>query len=485
MSTTMSTTMSTSPTATSAAPVTASAVDPQASSSPPRARRRVVILGAAGRDFHDFNVVYRDDPTHEVVAFTATQIPDIGGRRYPPELAGSLYPHGIPIVDESDLVDLVVRDRVDVAVFAYSDVAHARVMHLASACVAAGADFVLLGGRRSMLRSSKPVVAVTAVRTGVGKSQTTRALARMLSAMGLRVVAVRHPMPYGDLRKQVCQRFATHADLVSHDCTIEEREEYEPHIDAGVIVYAGVDYAAILHEAEQEADVILWDGGNNDLPFYAPDLHIVLADPLRPGDESGYFPGEANVRMADVVVVAKCDSAKPADIEAVERSVRELTPTALVLRADSPVTVDDAEAVRGRKVIVVEDGPTLTHGSMSYGAGVVGARAAGAAEVVDPSPYAVGSLVATYAAYPNARGVLPAMGYGGAQVRDLEATIAAAVEAGACEAVVAGTPIDLTRVLSAPVPVVRARYELREQVPGGLESAVRMMLGEHGKDRME
>lgn len=439
-------------------------------------RTRVVILGAAGRDFHDFNVVFRDDPTYDVVAFTATQIPDIDGRRYPPELAGSLYPQGIPIVAEAELTDLIAREHVDVVVFAYSDVRHEQVMHLASQVMAAGADFRLHGARHTMLRSSRPVVAVTAVRTGVGKSQTTRYLSRLLRDLGLRVVAVRHPMPYGDLAAQAVQRFATPADLDLHDCTIEEREEYEPHIDNGVIVYAGVDYERILREAEQEADVILWDGGNNDLPFYVPDFHLVLADPLRPGDEATYHPGETNVRMADVVVIAKCDSATPGDIEAVEASVHALNPEATVLRAESPVTVDDPAALRGRRVIAVEDGPTLTHGSMTYGAGVVGARAAGATEIVDPSPYAVGSIATTYAKYPNARGVLPAMGYGATQVGDLEATIRAAVEAGACEAVVAGTPIDLTRVLSAPVPVVRARYELREVVPGGLAAAVRSAL---------
>ena len=443
---------------------------------------RVVILGAAGRDFHDFNVLFRDDPNHEVVAFTATQIPDIDGRRYPHELAGRLYPQGIPIVDESELTDLIEREHVDIVVFAYSDVRHEQVMHLASTCIAAGADFRLHSARRTMLRSTRPVIAVTAVRTGVGKSQTVRYLSRLLREMGLRVVAIRHPMPYGDLAAQACQRFATHADLDRHDCTIEEREEYEPHIDNGVIVYAGVDYERILREAEQEADVVLWDGGNNDLPFYVPDLHIVLADPLRPGDEAAYHPGEANVRMADVVVIAKCDSARSADVEAVEASVRSLNPRATVLRAESPVTLDDPAAVRGRQVIVVEDGPTLTHGSMTYGAGVVGARAAGAAHIVDPVPYAVGSIAATYAKYPNARGILPAMGYGAEQVADLEATIRKAVDAGVCDAVVAGTPIDLTRVLTAPVPIVRARYELREVVPGGLASAVRAALPVNADD---
>jgi predicted GTPase len=441
--------------------------------------RRVVLLGAAGRDFHDFNVTFRDDPAYEVVAFTATQIPDIDGRRYPPELAGPLYPQGIPIVDESQLTDLVTREDVDVVAFAYSDVSHERVMHLASEAIAAGADFWLRGARRTMLRSSKPVVAVTAVRTGVGKSQTTRYLSRLLRDTGRRVVAVRHPMPYGDLARQACQRFATHDDLDRHDCTIEEREEYEPHLDNGCVVYAGVDYERILREAEEEADVILWDGGNNDLPFYEPDLHIVLADPLRPGDETRYHPGEANVRMADVVVVNKCDSARPEDVEAVVDSCRGLNPAARIVLADSPVRVDDEDLVRGHRVVVVEDGPTLTHGSMTYGAGVVGARRAGAAAIVNPTPYAVGSLARTFERYPNARGILPAMGYGTAQVRDLEATIEAVVAAGMCDVVVTGTPIDLTRVLTVSVPVVRARYDLRERTPGQLEAAVREVLERH------
>jgi predicted GTPase len=439
-------------------------------------RERVLVLGAAGRDFHHFNVLYREDPTVEVVAFTATQIPDIDGRTYPAELAGPLYPDGIRIVDESGFEELVASERVDTVVLAYSDLAHASVMHLASRAVAAGADFVVPGARRTTLRSRRPVVAVTAVRTGVGKSQTTRYVARLLRSMGLRVVAVRHPMPYGDLAAQACQRFETLDDLVRHDCTIEEREEYEPHIMAGCVVYAGVDYARILREAETEADVVLWDGGNNDLPFYAPDLHLVLADPLRPGDEAAYHPGEANVRMADLVLVAKCDSARPDDIAAVEASVRRLNPAAEVLRCDSPVTLDDPAAVTGRRVVVVEDGPTLTHGSMSFGAGVVGARAAGAASLVDPGPYAVGSLAPTFEKYPNARGVLPAMGYGDEQTRDLEATIRAMVEAGVVDVVVSGTPVDLTRVITVDVPLVRARYELREQEPGRLEAALRRVV---------
>ena len=436
--------------------------------------RRVVILGAAGRDFHNFNTVFRDSPDDLVVAFTATQIPNIAGRAYPASLAGPQYPQGIPIVPESELSSLIEREEIDVAVFAYSDLPHERVMHLASQCLAAGADFLLESAAHTMLASSVPVVAVTAVRTGAGKSQTTRYLSRLLRDLGKRVVAVRHPMPYGDLERQVCQRFAEYADLDRHECTIEEREEYEPHLDSGAIVYAGIDYAQILAAAEEEADVILWDGGNNDLPFYRPDLHIVIADPLRPGDERRYHPGETNVRMADVVVVNKCDSARPADVAAVEESVRALNPTAVLIRANSPVTVDDPEAVRGRDVIVVEDGPTLTHGSMSWGAGVVGARAAGAASIVDPSPYAVGSLAATYDQYPNARGVLPAMGYGAQQVADLAATI----EATPCDVVVSGTPIDLRRVLTVSKPVVRARYDLREREPGRLEAAVRTALGE-------
>lgn len=444
------------------------------STGPAAGVRRVVIIGAAGRDFHNFNVVFRDDPAYEVIAFTAAQIPDIAGRAYPAELAGALYPQGIPIVDEAGLADLVRRERIDVAVFSYSDVPHTRVMHLASQCIAAGADYWLLSAAHTMIESSKPVIAVTAVRTGVGKSQTTRYLSRILADLGKKVVAIRHPMPYGELSAQACQRFETYADLDRYDCTIEEREEYEPHIDNGFVVYAGVDYERIIRAAEAEADVILWDGGNNDLPFYRPDLHIVLADPLRAGDEAAYHPGEANVRMASVVLVNKCDSASLAQIEAVEASCRELNPGATILRCDSPVTVEDPSVVAGRRVVVIEDGPTLTHGSMSFGAGVVGARAAGAAEIVDPSPYAEGSLAATYATYPNARGILPAMGYGAAQVADLAATI----EACPVDAVVSGTPIDITRVLTVGKPMTRARYELREREQGRLAELVRRALGD-------
>jgi len=434
--------------------------------------QKVVILGAAGRDFHDFNVLYRDNPDYDVVAFTATQIPDIAGRTYPAALAGERYPDGIPIVDESSLTDLIRDEGVDLVVFAYSDVPHERVMHLASQAIAAGADFVLPSAAHTMLASAKPVIAVTAVRTGVGKSQTTRYLSRILHDLGKKTVAIRHPMPYGDLAKQAVQRFETYADLDAHECTIEEREEYEPHIDNGFVVYAGVDYEAILRQAEQEADVILWDGGNNDLPFYVPDLHIVLADPLRAGHESAYHPGEANVRMADVVIINKCDSATPEQIDEVTTAIHGLNRDATVLLADSPVTVEDPSVVTGKKVVVIEDGPTLTHGSMSFGAGVVGAKAAGVSEIVDPTPYAVGSIADTYAKYPNAQGILPAMGYGDAQTRDLEATI----EAMPVDAVVSGTPIDITRVLTVSKPLVRARYNLYEREPGRLEALVREVL---------
>lgn len=435
--------------------------------------RRIAILGAAGRDFHNFNTLYRGRTDVRVVAFTAAQIPDIAGRAYPAELAGPGYPDGIPIVEESELADLIARERVDECVFSYSDVSYDHVMHLASIVNAAGAHFTLPGAAPTMVKSTKPVIAITSVRTGVGKSQTTRFVTRVLQDLGKKVVSVRHPMPYGDLAKQAVQRFATYEDLDLHECTIEEREEYEPHIAAGFVMYAGVDYEAILRRAEAEADVILWDGGNNDLPFFTPDLHICLADPLRPGDERRYYPGEANVRMADLVIVNKCDSAGEEAIVAVEESVRDLNPTATVIRCDSPVTVDDPEAVRGKRVIVVEDGPTLTHGSMSFGAGVVGARAAGVAEIVDPAPYAVKSIADTYAKYPNARGILPAMGYGPEQIRDLEATI----DAADVDAVIGGTPTDLGRVISVNKPIVRARYDLAEREPGVIAGAVRAAVG--------
>jgi len=430
--------------------------------------RRVVILGAAGRDFHDFNTVFRHDPAFCVVAFTATQIPGIEGRRYPSALAGALYPDGIPIAAQEDLPRLIRDEKADLCVFSYSDVAHAEVMHLASLVVAAGADFTLLGASRTMLKAKVPVIAVTAVRTGAGKSQTTRYLSRILKELGVRVVAVRHPMPYGDLAAQACQRFASYGDLDREKCTIEEREEYEPLLASGFAVYAGVDYERILRSAEAEADVILWDGGNNDLPFYEPALHICIADPHRPGHETGYHPGEANFRRADVILVGKCDTADAGNIHLVETAAARLNPRARVLRCNSPVLCEHPELVRNKRALVIEDGPTLTHGGMSFGAGLVAAKNAGAAEIVDPRPYAVGSIEATFRKYPNAAGILPAMGYGPAQVEELSLTIARTP----CDVVVVGTPIDLSRVVTLTKPAVRVRYELQEVVPGQLAGEV-------------
>jgi predicted GTPase len=436
------------------------------------ARRRVIILGAAGRDFHNFNTVYRGDMTHEVIAFTATQIPGIEGRTYPAALAGLGYPNGIPIVDESELPSLIRDRRADLCVFSYSDVSYEQVMHLASTCVAHGADFALLGADRTMLRSTVPVIAVTAVRTGAGKSQTTRYISRILKSLQHRVVAVRHPMPYGDLAAQAAQRFATYQDLSSEKCTIEEREEYEPHIDNGFVVYAGVDYERILRRAEKEADVILWDGGNNDLPFYTPALHICIADPHRAGHETSYWPSEVNFRRAGMIIINKCDTAEEKAIASIERAAAQFNPHATVVRAESPVTIASPDLVRGRKVLVIEDGPTLTHGGMGFGAGVVAARAAGAAQIIDPRPFAVGSIHATYQKYPNAAGILPAMGYGDEQIRELEETIRRTP----ADAVIAGTPIDLTRVLKIDRPILRVRYDLREIVPGRIEHAVKTAL---------
>ena len=434
--------------------------------------RRVVILGAAGRDFHNFNTVYRDNPDFEVVAFTATHIPDIAGRKYPAVLAGKLYPQGIPIFDESELVDVIQKLKPDVAVFSYSDVLHTTVMHLASLCLAHDVDFELLGADKTMIKSKVPVIAITAVRTGAGKSQTTRYISNILKGLGKKVVAIRHPMPYGDLAIQACQRFAEYSDLDKHKCTIEEREEYEPHIDNGLVIYSGVDYEQIIRSAEQEADVILWDGGNNDLPFYKSDLHIVVADPLRTGHEMLYHPGEANFRMADIILINKCDSAKEEDIQAIEANARKVNPKAVVIRANSPVTCTKPELVKGKNVLVIEDGPTLTHGSMTYGAGVVAAKNCGAAKIVDPLPYAVASIAATYKKYPNAQGILPAMGYGDAQIKDLENTI----EATPCDVVLSATPIDITRVLKVNKPMVRATYDLAEVRPGQLEVEVKKAL---------
>jgi len=421
-------------------------------------KTRVLIMGAAGRDFHNFNVFFRGNPAYEVVAFTATQIPNIEGRTYPAVLAGPDYPEGIPIFPEEDLPRLVRELAVDQVVFAYSDVPHEYVMHKGSTALAAGADFVLMGPKATMLGSSKPVVAICAVRTGSGKSQTTRRVAEVLKAAGKKVAAVRHPMPYGDLAAQAVQRFASYEDLDRHHCTIEEREEYEPHLDRGSIVYAGVDYEAILRRAEQEVDVILWDGGNNDIPFYRPDIHIVVADPHRPGHELRYHPGETNLRMADVVVINKVDTAAPEAVAAVRESIARVNPEAVVLEAASPITVTgDPGSLRGKRVLVVEDGPTLTHGEMAYGAGLLAARRFGA-EPVDPRPYAVGSIAETYRKYPTTGTVLPAMGYGEAQVRELEETIRRTP----CDVVVIGTPIDLRRVLKLEKPAVRVTYDLQE-----------------------
>ena len=420
-------------------------------------RRRVIIMGAAGRDFHDFNVVYRNDPGVEVVAFTATQIPGIAGRFYPAELAGPLYDEPIPIVPERELERLIRERHVDTVVFAYSDVTHETVMHAASRVLAAGADFTLLGPERTMLTSRRPVLAVGATRTGAGKSQTSRYLAALLAEQDVRPVVIRHPMPYGDLVAQRVQRYATHDDLDRYQTTIEEREEYEPHLDAGRIVYAGVDYEAILREAEIEADVILWDGGNNDFPFYRPDLYIVVADPLRPGDERRYHPGETNVRMADVVVINKVDSAEPAAVEAVRDAIEELNPAAQIVTARSDLTLD-GPPIAGKSVVVVEDGPTLTHGGMPYGAGVVAARRFGAARLVDPRPDAVGSIREVLDRYPALEPLVPAMGYGTAQIRELEATLNA-VDA---DVVLSATPIDLNRLLVLNKPITRVRYELTQ-----------------------
>jgi predicted GTPase len=419
---------------------------------------RIVIMGAAGRDFHNFNTVFREDPESRILAFTATQIPNIDGRRYPPELAGPLYPEGIPIHSESDLPRLIRELDVEEVVFAYSDVSHETVMHKASLVLASGADFRLIGPQASMIEAKVPVVSVCAVRTGCGKSQTTRRVASILRAKGRRVVAVRHPMPYGDLVRQKVQRFAAMEDLDRHQCTIEEREEYEPHIVAGGVIYSGVDYGAVLAQAQEEADVILWDGGNNDLPFVRPDLEIVVVDPHRPGHETTYHPGEANLRRAHVVVINKVDSAGPEGIEAVRRSARELNPTAMVVDAASPLFVEGAEQIRGKRVLVVEDGPTLTHGEMKYGAGVLAAVRHGAAEIVDPRPYTVGTLTRTFEAYPGIGTLLPAMGYGGEQVKDLEATIAQTP----CDVVLVATPIDLRRIVEILRPALRVRYELQE-----------------------
>ncbi len=442
-------------------------------------RNRIVIMGAAGRDFHNFNLVYRDNPQTEVVAFTATQISGIADRLYPPVLAGALYPNGIPIVDESELDTLCKEQRIDQVIFAYSDVPHAQVMHLASRAMATGADFCLLGPNRTMLKAKVPVIAISAVRTGCGKSQTTRWLAKLLRQQGLRVGVIRHPMPYGDLERQIAQRFASRADLAAANCTIEEREEYEPHLAAGTIVYAGVDYAKVVSLAEQESDLILWDGGNNDFPFIHPDLHIVLVDPLRPGHETTHHPGEVVLRMADIIVVAKVDAAATADIQRVTEAARSLNPTAAIVRAASPIRLDNPEAVRGRSVLVVEDGPTTTHGGMPYGAGYVAATRAHALEIVNPRPFAVPAIAEVYTKYPHLHSILPAMGYSAAQLKALQETI----NNTPADVVVSATPIDLESLMTVNKPIVRAYYEFAEASEPGLAALVEEFLMRAGITR--
>jgi predicted GTPase len=426
-------------------------------------------MGAAGRDFHNFNVFYRNKEEYEVVAFTATQIPNIDGRIYPPELAGKLYPNGIPIFHENELTDLIKKYKVDEVVFAYSDVTFEHVMTKASEANAAGANFVLLGVEQTMLKSSKPVVAVLAVRTGCGKSQTSRYVANLLKQAGKKVAAIRHPMPYGDLNAQRVQRFATLEDLHKYNCTIEEMEEYEPHIVNGTIVYAGVDYEDILRQAEQEVDVILWDGGNNDTPFFKPDLVITVTDPLRPGHELRYYPGNTSLRIADIAIINKISSAKKEDIETVRENIKRINPKAVIIEADSPIEVEDPELIKGKRVLVVEDGPTLTHGEMKFGAGVVASLNNGAKELVDPRPFAVESIQETYRNYPEIGTLLPAMGYGKKQMKDLEETI----NRTDCDVVVIGTPIDLRRVININKPATRVRYYLKELTKPGIEDILR------------
>ncbi|ACB83833.1 cyclic 2,3-diphosphoglycerate synthase [Natranaerobius thermophilus JW/NM-WN-LF] len=420
--------------------------------------KKVLIMGAAGRDFHNYNVYFRDNDDYEVVAMTATQIPNIEGRKYPPELAGDKYPNGIDIYAEEELTNLISKHNIDEVVFSYSDVPHEYVMNKASEVNSAGADFKLMGPNTTMLESEKPVISICAVRTGIGKSQTTRRVCDLLREKGKQVVVIRHPMPYGDLAKQTCQRFADYDDLDKHECTIEEREEYEPHIDRGIIVYAGVDYEKILKEAEKEADVIIWDGGNNDIPFYKPDLHMVLVDPHRPGHELKYYPGESNLRMADVAIVNKIDSASNEGVQEVRHNIEKLAPNATVVEGVSPVFPSDIDQIKDKRVLVVEDGPTLTHGEMTYGAGTLAAQKFGAKEIVDPRPFAVGSIKETFETYTHLGNLLPAMGYGREQMKELEDTI----NKTECDTVILGTPIDLRRVANIERPAVRIRYELQE-----------------------
>ncbi len=421
-------------------------------------KQNILIMGAAGRDFHNFNVFFRNNENFQVKAFTATQIPDIAGRKYPSQLSGPLYPEGIPIFPEEDLPELIAKCHIDQVILAYSDLPHQYVMERASLVLAQGSDFRLMGPHNTMLKAKVPVVSVCAVRTGSGKSQTTRKVTKILREMGKKVVVIRHPMPYGDLTKQIWQRYESYDDLEKYQCTIEEREEYEPHIDMGNILYAGVDYGEILRRAEQEAEVIVWDGGNNDLPFYQSDLHIVVTDPHRAGHETTYYPGAVNLRMADIVVINKIDTAKPENVALLRNNIYSLAPEAILVEAASPIQVEHAETIRGQRVIVVEDGPTLTHGEMQYGAGIVAAQKYGAAEIIDPRPFAIGSIKDTYQKYPLLDKVLPAMGYGKEQIKELEATI----NNSDAELLIIGTPIDLSRVMQINKKYVRVRYELQE-----------------------
>jgi len=429
---------------------------------------KVIIMGAAGRDFHNFNVYFRDKSRYKVIGFTAAQIPTIEGRLYPPELAGDLYPEGIPIHPEAQLAELIQKHKVDLVVFSYSDVPHVEVMHKASIAMAQGADFIFIGATYTMLKSEKPVVAICAVRTGCGKSQTTRKVCTILKELNKKVVVVRHPMPYGDLRTQTVQRFSSYEDFEKNQCTIEEREEYEPLVDQGIVVYAGVDYGKILKEAEQEADIIVWDGGNNDTPFYRPDIHVVLFDPHRAGHELRYFPGETNMLMADIAIINKVNTASLAQVELVRKNIERHAPNARIVLAESPVLVSNPEQISGKRVLVVEDGPTLTHGEMPYGAGLIAAKTYGAAEVVDPRPYAKGTIREIYLLYPHTGPVLPAMGYSSEQVQDLEDTINNAP----CDLVLFATPIQLTRILSINKPTIRVRYEYHDHDHPYLEEAL-------------
>ena len=419
---------------------------------------RTLIMGAAGRDFHNFNTFYRDNGQYHVAAFTATQIPDIEGRVYPAELAGDLYPNGIPIHDESELLNLIAEHNIEEVVFSYSDLSHVDVMHKGAIVNAAGTDFKMMGMSRTAVKSTKPVIGICAIRTGCGKSQTTRRVAEILKGAGKKVAVIRHPMPYGDLAVQAVQRFVDLEDLEKHKCTIEEMEEYEPHIDRGTIVYAGIDYEAIIRQAEQEADIILWDGGNNDMPFYQTDLLIVVVDPHRVGHEETYYPGETNLRMADVVVINKIDSAKPENVEKLKQIINRVNPSASIINAESPISVEDSTIISGKKVLVVEDGPTLTHGEMKFGAGVVAAEKFGASELIDPRKYTVGKLSETFNHYPNIGTLLPAMGYGDEQIKDLETTI----NNTECQGVIIGTPIDLRRIINIKHPCTRVTYDLQE-----------------------